>query len=165
MVTGVPENLLGLTKIWGCSAKWAHGGTHADNVGAWFKDIAGLPFNVNYNGKTWQQDVVLWCRMTGDAYNPALDPYGTVYPAPAGNYVPLASLAALDNSCKGCDTAAHTGQLFLTQPSATQRSAITPTFKAATSNRSPKTCCVVHLVLQKALINPRGTATAIQGVA
>ena len=112
MVTGVPENLLGLTKIWGCSAKWAHGGTHADNVGAWFKDIAGLPFNVNYNGKTWQQDVVLWCRMTGDAYNPALDPYGTVYPAPAGNYVPLASLAALDNSCKGCDTAAHTGQLF-----------------------------------------------------
>ncbi len=115
---GVPPDLLGLTKVWGVSpAHWVHGGTHADNVGVWKGDAAGHPFNVKFAGKTWTQTCMLWCRMTGDTYDPAQDPWAAVYPAPAGSYI-SAFHALSDKACAFCDATLCARQVVLPDPSA-----------------------------------------------
>jgi hypothetical protein len=101
---GVPHDLLGMTKVWGTSPlAWMHGGVHSDNVGVWRNDVAGKPFTVNYNGKSWTQECMLWVRMTGDVYNPALDPYGKVYPAPVGSYISAWRPVMDGGNCPFCD--------------------------------------------------------------
>jgi hypothetical protein len=112
---GVPLDLLGMTKVWGVTPHpknmWTHGGVHADNVGAWWKDVHGKPFTIRYNGKAWTQNVVLWCRMTGDTYNPAMDAYGAINPAPNGSFI-SATGTPQANPCKGCSSDAGSGQVF-----------------------------------------------------
>ena len=124
---GVPEGLIGMTKIWGVSpGSWLHGGVHADNVGAWNAGTGG--FLIKYAGQTWSQQYVLWCRMTGDLYDPALDPYSSEYPAPNGSYITSKVTkgphnpyqAALDgagnplrNPCQACSLDINDGQIYV----------------------------------------------------
>lgn len=89
MSKGIPVDILGFTKVWGTSpSNWMHGGTHAANVGQWVGNLSGKPFTVKtpHQG-SWTQRTMLWCRMTGDKYDPTKDPYGTKNPAPNGSYL------------------------------------------------------------------------------
>ena len=109
---GVPPDLLGLTKVWGTSSSsWMHGGVHANNTGVWHRDLAGLPFQVHYQGASWTQECMLWVRMTGDAYDPTLDPWGAVYPAPVGSYVSAFHDNSASKGCGFCNAAPSSNQV------------------------------------------------------
>ena len=134
---GVPPGLMGMTKIWGVTpGSWLHGGVHADNVGAWnagpvAADGSSGGFLVKYGKDStqwWRQQYVLWCRMTGDKYSAATDPYGTIFPAPPGSYITSKTTVGpknvysgaydsngmkLRNPCQGCSLDPKDGQLYV----------------------------------------------------
>lgn len=113
LADGLPPDLQALTKSWGTSpSHWMHGGVHAGNVGVWGTQPGHTPFTVKtpVNGQSWTQDRMLWCRLTGDNYDPDQDPYGTTAPAPPGTVV-LKTSSKLPYPCKGCDTNPLSGQV------------------------------------------------------
>jgi hypothetical protein len=151
MRDGVPDALLGLTKVWGASAgSWMHGGVHADNVGMWHKDLTGSPFVVNYKGRTWTQDNMLWVRMTGDNYQPSKDPWSAVFPAPSGSYISAFHDNAPSAGCGFCNTAPATNQVVTSLQQGTSKPVCATPFT--------ETCN--QYTLTKAIMDVPGGATA-----
>jgi hypothetical protein len=90
MLAALQYGLGGMTKTWGYSpGAWMHGGVSATNTGMWTKSMnGGKAFTVKDPYKnTWTQDTMLWCRMTGDNYDPSKDPYGSINVAGPGSFV------------------------------------------------------------------------------
>lgn len=120
---GIPPDLDALTKVWGISkANWCHGGVAAGNVGV-LSSPDDAPFVIKTpNMGTWTQRSLLVTRLTGDNYDADKDPFGTVLPAPVGNFKGKYPYKQ-DSACAGCSTAVGSGQLLPSNPPETATTA------------------------------------------